>query len=98
MDRHQSIGDVRITGLLGVIEIVKNRETKEPMAPFNANEKEMAVMNKVFAKLREEGLFTFARWNHIFIAPPLNTNESEIDEGLEKISKALEIADESYQD
>ncbi len=94
MDINPSIGDVRITGLLGVIEVVKNRETKEPMAPWNASADEMAVMNKVFAKLRELGLFTFTRWNFIFVAPPLNVTKEEMDEGLAIISEALKIADE----
>ena len=85
----RQIGDIRLTGLLGVIEVVKDRETKEPMAPFNANANEQQTMNQVFAKLRELGLFTFARWNHIFVAPPLSVSESEIDEGVSKIRDAL---------
>jgi len=64
------------------------------MAPFNANAAEMEVMNKVGAKLRELGLYTFVRWGYIFIAPPLMINEKEIDEGLAIISEALKIADE----
>lgn len=93
-DKHPSIGDFRNTGLLGCIELVKNRDTKEPMAPFNANASEMAIMNQVAAKLGELGLFTFVRWNYIFTAPPLCVTPSEIDEGLDIISKAISIADE----
>ena len=91
--KHPSIGDFRNTGLLGCLEIVKNRETKEPMAPFNATAGEMAVMNKISARLRELGLYTFVRWNYIFTAPPLTVNKAQIDEGLEKISDALKISD-----
>ncbi len=93
--KHKCIGDWRNTGLLGCLEIVKNRETKEPMAPFNAKPDEMAVMNKVAAKIKELGMYTFVRWNYVFIAPPLCINKSEIDEGLAIISKALTIADEA---
>ena len=92
---HPSIGDFRNTGLLGCIELVKNRATKEPMAPFNAKPDEMVVMNKVAAKLRELGMYTFVRWNYIFIAPPLCINKNEIDEGLAIISEAIKIADEN---
>ena len=91
--KHPSIGDVRNTGLLGVIELVKNRETKEPMAPFNAPPSEMKIMNQVAAKLKELGLVTFVRWNYIFVAPPLTVKKSEIDEGLGIISQAIAIAD-----
>ncbi len=92
--KHPSIGDWRNTGLLGCLELVKNKETKEPMAPFNAKPDEMVVMSKVAAKLRELGMYTFVRWNYVFIAPPLCINEKQIDEGLAIISEAISIADE----
>lgn len=93
--KHPSIGDFRNTGLLGCIELVKNRTTKEPMAPFNAKPDEMVVMNKVAAKLKELGLYTFVRWSYIFVAPPLCVTKEQIDEGLAIISEAIKIADES---
>jgi taurine--2-oxoglutarate transaminase len=94
MNKHPSIGDFRNTGLLGCFELVKNRQTKEPMAPFNAAGDAMAIMNKVAAKINELGMFTFVRWNYIFTAPPLIIDEAGIDEGLEIISQAIAIADE----
>jgi taurine--2-oxoglutarate transaminase len=94
MDKHPSIGNWRNTGLLGCIELVKNRDTKEPMAPFNAAPNDMVIMNKVAAKIKELGMYTFVRWSYIFIAPPLCINKAEIDEGLAIISEALTIADE----
>jgi taurine---2-oxoglutarate transaminase len=93
MEKHPSIGDFRNTGLLGCIEVVKNRRTKEPMAPFNAKASEMTVMNSVAAKIRALGMYTFVRWNYIFIAPPLCVTEAQIDEGLAIVSEALKIAD-----
>jgi len=93
--KHPSIGDFRNTGLLGCIELVKNRKTKEPMAPFNANANEMTVMNKVAAKIKELGMYTFVRWNFIFVAPPLIVTNNQIDEGLAIISEAIKIADEN---
>ena len=92
--KHPSIGEFRNTGLLGCIELVKNRTTKEPMAPFNAKPDEMKVMNKVAAKIKELGMYTFVRWNYIFIAPPLIVTKEQIDEGLAIISEAIKIADE----
>jgi taurine---2-oxoglutarate transaminase len=91
--KHPSIGDFRNTGLLGCIEVVKNRKTKEPMAPYNAPASAMKVMNQVGAKLKELGMYTFVRWNYIFIAPPLTVTEEQIDEGMAMISEALKIAD-----
>jgi taurine--2-oxoglutarate transaminase len=91
---HPSIGDFRNTGLLGCFELVKNRETKEPMAPFNAKPEEMVIMNKVAAKIKELGMYTFVRWNYVFIAPPLTITKEQVDEGLIIISQAIAIADE----
>ncbi len=95
MQKHPSIGDWRNTGLLGCLELVKDRKTKEPFAPFNAKPEEMTVMNKVAGKLRELGLYTFVRWSYIFIAPPLIITKEQIDEGLAIISEALKIADQN---
>jgi len=92
--KHPSIGDWRNRGLLGCIDLVKSRTTKEPMAPFNARPEEMVVMSKVAAKIRELGMYTFVRWNLIFIAPPLCITKKEVDEGLAIISQAIKIADE----
>jgi taurine--2-oxoglutarate transaminase len=92
-EKHPSIGDFRNTGLLGCIELVKNRVTKEPVTPWNASLDKMEVSNKMAAKIRELGMFTFVRWNWIFIAPPLCITKEEIDEGLAIISQAISIAD-----
>jgi len=94
--QHPSIGDFRNTGLLGCIELVKNRATKEPMARFNAGAEEMAVMNKVAARLKQLGMYAFVRWNYVFIAPPLCITKEQVDEGLAMISDAISIADEAY--
>jgi taurine--2-oxoglutarate transaminase len=91
--KHPSIGDFRNTGLLGCIELVKNRHTKEPMAPWNAKPEEMKIMSQVSAKIYELGMYTFVRWNLIFIAPPMIITKEQIDEGLEIISEAISIAD-----
>ena len=95
--KNPSIGDYRNTGLLGCFELVKNRKTKEPMAPFNAKPDEMAVMNKVAAKIKDLGMYTFVRWGYVFVAPPLCVTKEQIDEGLGIISEAIKIADEQVR-
>ncbi len=93
MRHHPSIGDWRNTGLFGCLELVKNRDTKEPMAPWNATPAQMAIMNQVAAKIRDLGMYTFVRWSYIFICPPLTITKEQIDEGLAIISEAISIAD-----
>ena len=92
--KHPSIGDFRNTGLLGCIELVRNRMTKEPLVPWNAKASESKPTSRIAAKIRELGMFTFVKWNFIFIAPPLCITKEEIDEGIEIISQAITIADE----
>jgi len=96
MQKHPSIGDFRNTGLLGCIELVKDRKTKEPVTPWNASHGEMEPTLRMAAKMKELGMFTFVRWNWIFIAPPLIITKEQIDEGLKIISQVIEIADEYY--
>jgi taurine--2-oxoglutarate transaminase len=93
--KHPSIGDWRNNGLLGCLELVKNKKTKEPFAPFNARPDQMPEMNKVAAKIKDLGMYTFVRWNMVFIAPPLCVTKGEIDEGLNIISESLKITDDA---
>jgi len=92
--RHPSVGAVRSIGLFGVVELVRHRTTSEPMAPFNGTSPEMAALAKFF---RQEGLFTFVRWNYFFTNPPLTITEAELREGFAIIDRALTIADASVQ-
>jgi taurine--2-oxoglutarate transaminase len=88
--QHPSVGVVRSIGLFGVVELTRNRRTKEPMAPFNSTSPEMTALAKSF---REEGLFTFLRWNYFFTNPPLTITEAELSEGFAIIDRALAITD-----
>ncbi len=87
---HPSVGATRSIGLFGIVELVRNRETLEPMAPFNRTSPEMQALGKFF---RQEGLYTFVRWNTFFTNPPLCINEAEMREAFAIIDKGLEIAD-----
>ena len=91
--KHPSVGDVRSIGLFAVIELVKDKDTKEPLAPWNAKPHELGVMAQVPGALRERGMYTFVKWNWIFIAPPLIINETELRDGLSIIDGVLDITD-----
>ena len=95
-ETHPSVGDVRSIGLFGVVECVKDRATREPTAPWNAKPSEMGAMADVARSLKEQGLYTFVRWNWIFTVPPLTITEAQLDEGIAMIDKALAHADAAY--
>jgi taurine---2-oxoglutarate transaminase len=88
--RHPSVGATRNIGLFGIVELVRNAETREPMAPFNSTSPEMQALGKFF---RQEGLYTFVRWNTFFTNPPLCITEGEMREAFGIIDKGLEITD-----
>jgi len=90
--RHPSVGVTRSIGLFGIIELVRNRRTLEPMAPLNGTSPEMAALGRFF---RDEGLFTFLRWNYFFTNPPLCITEPELREGIAIIDRGLAITDKA---
>ncbi len=96
-EKHPSVGDVRSIGLFSIIELVKDRKTREPLAPYNARADQMAVMDKLNAFLRENGVYTLIRWNNCFVNPPLCITEQQLLEGLAIIDKGLQIADEAVR-
>jgi taurine---2-oxoglutarate transaminase len=88
--RHPSVGTVRSIGLFGIFELVRSRETMEPMAPFNGSSPEMAALD---AQLRADGLYTMLHWNQVFTNPPLCITEEQLREGFAVIDRALDATD-----
>src|SRR6266576_2523364 len=88
--RHPSVGATRSIGLFGIVELVRDRETREPMAPFNGSSPEMQALGKFF---RAEGLYTLVRWNTFYTNPPLCITEAEMREAFAIIDKGLDITD-----
>ncbi len=96
MEKHPSVGDVRSIGLFSTIELVKDRETKEPLAPLPglpSSPEDAQVAPQLSAALQERGMHCFVKWNHLFPVPPLCINETELGDGLQIIDEVLEIAD-----
>ena len=93
-EKHPSVGAVRNIGLFGMIDVVRSRDPFEPMAPYNGTSDEMKAVAKY---LRDNGLYTFVRWNGIHTNPPLTITEAELAEAFGIIDGALEIADKAVK-
>jgi taurine---2-oxoglutarate transaminase len=91
--KHRSVGDTRGIGLFWVIELVKDKRTREPLVKWNAMGAEAAISREINKRLLEGGVSTFVRWNYIFVTPPLCIKEDELREGLRVIDKVLDYAD-----
>lgn len=92
VERHPSVGEVRSIGLFGAIELVRNRKTKVPMAPYNGASQEMTRLRDF---LLDQGLFIYTHWHTLLIIPPLIIREEELLEGFKIIEEGLKITDAS---
>jgi len=91
-EAHASVGDVRSIGLFGIIELVKDRKTKEPMAPWNSSSPEMTAFKK---HCFDHGLYLDVHWHTALIIPPLIITEEQLKEGFDVLDEALKITDEA---
>jgi taurine--2-oxoglutarate transaminase len=92
--KHPSIGEVRGLGLFWGLELVRNRETREMLVPFNAGGEAAAPVARMQRAALDGGLYLMTHWNVVMICPPLTITREELDEGLATLDDALAIADE----
>ncbi|MEU6272338.1 aspartate aminotransferase family protein [Streptomyces populi] len=93
-ERHPSVGEVRGTGAFWALELVKDRETREPLVPYNASGEANAPMAAFGAAAKARGLWPFINMNRTHVVPPCNITEAEAKEGLAALDEALSVADE----
>jgi taurine--2-oxoglutarate transaminase len=94
-ERHRCVGATRSIGLFGALELVRDRGTMEPLAPFNGTSPEM---REIAQGLLAAGMHTYVRWNTIMTNPPLCITEEQLDEGFEILDSALEAGDRAVRD
>lgn len=90
---HPSVGEVRGRGLFWAVELVRDKETHEPLVPFNASGEAAGPMNAFAAACKERGLWPFTHFNRTHVAPPLVISEEDLRRGLAIIDEALGVAD-----
>ncbi len=88
--KHPCVGDVRNVGLFGVIELTKNRKSREPIVPWNSTGE---VMAKITRSLLDSGVYMYIRWNYMFVVPPVIINKEQMKEAFKTIDRALDIGD-----
>ncbi|MCW2131190.1 aspartate aminotransferase family protein [Arthrobacter sp. VKM Ac-2550] len=93
-ERHPSIGEVRGTGMFWAIELVKNRATREPLAPYGASSPEI---NELIGACKSRGLLPFANFNRIHVVPPLNITAEDLQAGLTILDEVFDLADAHVQ-
>jgi taurine--2-oxoglutarate transaminase len=88
-DRHPVIGEVRGLGVFWALELVADRETREPLAPYAGTS---AAMTELVAACRDGGLLPFVNYNRLHVVPPCTVSDAEAKEGLEILDRALSVA------
>jgi taurine--2-oxoglutarate transaminase len=91
--KHPIIGEVRGLGVFFALDLVSDRATKEPLAPYGGTSRAMA---EIAAAARAEGLLIFMNYHRIHVVPPCNISDAEAREGLTRLDRALGVADRYY--
>lgn len=88
--KYACVGDVRYKGLFSVLELVKDKATKEPLAPFNGTSPEM---NALAAHIKSRQVYAYSRFNFLWVCPPLVVTREELDAGLDAYEEGLAKVD-----
>jgi taurine--2-oxoglutarate transaminase len=92
--KHPSVGEVRGLGCFWGLELVKSRETREPLVPFDGAGEDAAPVTRLAKAALERGLYLMTHWNVIMVCPPLTITREELEEGIAVLDECLSIADE----
>lgn len=92
--KHRSVGDVRSIGLIAAVELVKDRDTREPLVPYGGDPQ--GIMRQVNAQLAARGFMTYTHENMILVAPPLIISAEQLAEEMTKLDEALGFVDSNF--
>jgi taurine---2-oxoglutarate transaminase len=95
-EHHPSVGEVRGLGTFWALDLVRNRETREPLVPYNAVGADAKPMGDLAAACKAQGLWPFTHFNRMHIVPPCNTSADDVRKGIAIIDEALTVADSFY--
>ncbi len=95
-ENHPSVGEIRGLGMFWAVELVRDRDTHEPLVPFNAAGAAAAPMGELAAACKERGMWPFTHFNRLHVVPPCTTSADELREGLAILDEALKVADQHY--
>jgi taurine--2-oxoglutarate transaminase len=85
-EKHQVIGEVRGLGVFWALDLVTNRETREPLAPYGGTSD---AMNALVAACKSRGLMPFVNFNRMHVVPPCTITEDEARAGLAILDEAF---------
>ena len=93
-DKHPVIGEVRGLGVFWALDLVKNRDTREPLAPYGGTS---PAMTELVSECKTRGLMPFTNFNRMHVVPPCVVTESEAKAGLEILDQVFTLIDAHYE-
>jgi taurine--2-oxoglutarate transaminase len=97
-ERHPSVGEVRGLGCFWALELVRSRDTHEPLVPFNAAGPDNAPMAEVIAACHDAGVWPVTHYNRLHVTPPLVISDDDARLGIDRLDAALTVADSYYDE
>ena len=94
--KHPSVGEVRGIGVFWCVELVRNRETREPLVPFNASGSDALPMQEFGEACKALGLWPFVHFNRTHVVPPCTISAEDVEIGFTILDQALDVADRYY--
>jgi taurine---2-oxoglutarate transaminase len=92
-ERHPAVGEVRGMGVFWALDMVRDRETREMLVPYNASGEAARPMHELVAACKERGMIPFANFNRLHVVPPCTVSDAEVKDGLAILDEALTVAD-----
>jgi len=92
-ERHPVVGEARGMGVFWALDLVADRATKEPLAPYGGSS---PAMDALVAACKQDGLLPFTNYHRLHVVPPCTVSEDEVAEGLAILDRALTVADGYY--
>ncbi len=93
-ERHPVIGEVRGTAVFWALDLVSDRATRQPLAPYGGSS---PAMTALVAECKARGLMPFTNYNRLHVVPPCTITEAQAKEGMAILDEALAVADRYYQ-
>ena len=85
-ERHPVIGEARGLGVFWALDLVTNRATREPLAPYGGTSEAMVALG---AAMKANGALPFMNFNRLHVVPPCTITEAEAKEGLAILDESL---------
>jgi taurine---2-oxoglutarate transaminase len=89
-ERHPSVGEVRGLGVFWALDLVTDRATRAPLAPYGGTSQ---AMTELVAACKAHGLLPFTNYHRLHVVPPCTVSDAEAKEGLAILDEALRAAD-----